>query len=142
MVFNENGMLPAGLHDYSAEQIFDELVEGFPASQSRLSIFKSLIEFCKNTNEMTDPCEIWLDGSYVTQKINPNDIDIVVFLQVEDYIKVSTIDIQKIENVDFYYAMAISEHNKSMLSPTDFWVAINNRNYWKGRYKRLPPGPW
>ena len=65
------------------EQIF---VHSFPNSQTREVIFENYRKFVDDFSELVSPQFIhWVNGSFVTQKINPRDID---FVMIIDYDKV------------------------------------------------------
>jgi hypothetical protein len=56
-------------------------VDKFQESQTRALIYEGLIMFLTNFYNFTKVSfEIWVDGSFVTKKINPNDIDIVLIV--------------------------------------------------------------
>ena len=57
-------------------------VDDFPTSQRRKIIVEKLWDFAKEIFDVGVPCEFWVDGSFVTTKINPNDADLVLFLQI------------------------------------------------------------
>ena len=136
--FGENGMLPSGFHEYTFEQFLTQFVEGFPTSQRRKDIAKTLLTFAKEIFSYGIPYEFWVDGSYVTTKINPNDADVIVFLQAASAAKILTIRghlRQKyLPNLDTYYAFAASPENQSCLKPDVFQKVVNDRNYWRGQF--------
>src|SRR5690606_28809126 len=61
-------------------------VNKFSASSTRSVIFNGLMDWLKLLMDILPPRYIWLDGSYLTTKMNPNDIDLVVFYQPEDIV--------------------------------------------------------
>lgn len=138
MEFETNGMLPGGVHEYSLEQFLTQFVDGFPTSQRREEISKAILAFIKELCTFGIPYEFWIDGSYVTTKINPNDADIVVFLQYSDIIKITSAGAnfrQKYSSLlDIYLAYAASPENQRLLSPKDYQDVVNNRNYWRGQF--------
>jgi hypothetical protein len=67
------------------EQIF---IDGFTQSKTRRNIFDNYKRFVETIKQLIDePFYQWIDGSFVTQKINPNDIDVLTFVPHESYIK-------------------------------------------------------
>jgi hypothetical protein len=72
-------LLPKGLHVFSEPDLYSLTVTGFKSSQRRQKLWDSLMQFC---DELRDggliPCRLWLDGSFLTKKVDPDDIDIVV----------------------------------------------------------------
>ncbi len=138
MDFDSSGKLPAGIHDCSAEEFEELFVEQFPTSQSRRPIFCSLITFIQELFQTGIPDEIWIDGSYATSKINPNDADVVVFLHYPHFSKLSLqrnlLRQKYCPTLDLYFAVAASEQSQNMLSVNDFNQVQNYRNYWRGQF--------
>ena len=61
------------------EQVF---VHSFPNSQTREVIFENYRKFIDDFSELVSPQFIhWINGSFVTQKINPRDIDFVMIIK-------------------------------------------------------------
>lgn len=76
-------LLAVGFHDFSLEKLRQVCVDCFSASTTRSFIAE---EFTKLVDELTAvkvPCELWLDGSYFTEKIDPEDIDFIVRIRGE-----------------------------------------------------------
>lgn len=138
MDFDINGRLPAGLHNYTIEEFLSQFVDGFPTSMRRKPIFDAMVEFFRELLVSGIPYEFWVDGSYATTKINPNDADIVVFLQVPQYTvlgsQFNNLRNKYRANLDIYFAIATSEENRRILSPNDFGIVTNKRNYWRGQF--------
>jgi len=72
--FNERGDLPSGTH----KATIDEIVERFgsPKSLKRSKLAKNLMIFYGFAKHYA--ITIYIDGSFVTSKLSPNDIDILV----------------------------------------------------------------
>lgn len=71
--YGEDGGLLQGIYELSLSEVEDEFVKG--KSQRRQDIFdyyKTHINEIKNTGCLLNH---WIDGSFVTLKVNPNDID-------------------------------------------------------------------
>lgn len=58
-------------------------VDGFPHSDVRLVLFGNFLEYCRDLMKTTgtEALVVWVGGSFVTQKVKPNDVDVVVFLE-------------------------------------------------------------
>lgn len=87
MAFETNGVLPAGFHDYTYDEFCKTFVEDFPTSQRRRMIAEALLEFSREVFAIGVPCEFWIDGSYATAKVNPNDADIILFFQYQHMVQ-------------------------------------------------------
>lgn len=138
MTFSENGVLPAGFHDCTYDEFYETFVDGFPTSQRRKIIADALLEFSQDVFAFGIPFEFWIDGSYATTKINPNDADIILFFQYEHMIAINSYlaDFRsKYANLlDIYFAYAKSPENEKILPPDVYQTIINNRNYWRGQF--------
>ena len=57
-------------------------VDEFPNSQTRHYLFNNYLEYLRLfSRNITPKFEQWINGSFVTQKENPNDIDFVTFIE-------------------------------------------------------------
>lgn len=66
------------------EKIEDYFVRPFPSSSTWTLLLEQFMAFADKLNRAIDrPLVIWIDGSFVTLKQNPNDIDLVVFIENE-----------------------------------------------------------
>jgi hypothetical protein len=69
-------------------QFESKLVHSFPINSSRYTIlegYKKYLSVLRNVIET--PFYQWIDGSFVTDKMNPNDIDVVTFIHHEVYFR-------------------------------------------------------
>lgn len=80
--FNEFGNLNGGIiKGINLDTIEKEFVINFPDSKTRKRNFDGFIEFLdyfESTGVLALISRMWLDGSFLTTKPNPNDIDLVV----------------------------------------------------------------
>ncbi|EGQ4428973.1 hypothetical protein EGV58_10190, partial [Staphylococcus pseudintermedius] len=84
MHFDSHGNLVGGIIQSNINVLKDELVDTFDTSNTRERNFKSLlelIELLKVNNLSNGIASLWIDGSFCTKKINPNDIDLVILLK-------------------------------------------------------------
>jgi hypothetical protein len=62
-------------------------VTDFPNSETRKTLFDNYLRYLDSfSKEITPNFMQWIDGSFVTQKENPNDIDLVTFISRKEYI--------------------------------------------------------
>ena len=70
-------LLQPGLHKMSVEELKALVVDSFPLSKRRAELwanFLSLVDQLKNEGLGGT---IWVDGSFLTEKVDPNDVDFV-----------------------------------------------------------------
>lgn len=138
MTFETNGVLAPGFHDCTYDEFYAAFVDEFPTSQRRRPIAEALLAFSAEVFAIGEPYEFWIDGSYVTTKINPNDADVILFFQYQHMNAISplwnTFRQQYHETLDIYFGYAASPENKKFLAPVDYGKIVNNRNYWRGQF--------
>ncbi|WP_371717099.1 hypothetical protein [Ancylobacter sp. TS-1] len=78
-------LLAPGRHRMSMRRLSDICVSAFPTSTNRQPLFQALLQLISDLATLNIPCEIWIDGSYLTAKIEPDDIDLSVRFAVEDF---------------------------------------------------------
>ncbi len=78
-------LLPLGFHPKTLDEIDKLCVAGFPLSKSRKPIMEGLRQFVQKLNDAEVEGDLWLDGSFLSQKIDPKDVDIVLRLSGEFY---------------------------------------------------------
>lgn len=71
-----------GFNDIDKSDIHDRFVSPFPSSVRRPMLATKLREYIDRLQQLVAPhglnLEIWIDGSFVTEKQEPDDVDIVV----------------------------------------------------------------
>ena len=95
-MFNSLGYLTPGFHDWTHDEIKKNLVDSFQNSAGRETIFRGYLQLVIEITQLVDTAEQWLDGSYVTNKINPGDIDLVSIIDKD---KVDCLDPDKQEQL-------------------------------------------
>ncbi|EMS79191.1 DUF6932 family protein [Desulfotignum phosphitoxidans] len=95
-MFDENGNLPPGFHDWSLSEIKENLVKNFSSDSNRGKLFSG---YCRLRDEMISidlQFEHWIDGSFCTQKIKPNDIDMLSIIPAENIEKLNSTEKNKL----------------------------------------------
>jgi len=134
-LFNEKGLLDPGFHEYKFDEIDKIFVKDFSESQTREQIYKGFLMWTKELLNICMPNEIWIDGSFVTSKINPNDIDLVCFIEAIDYIQnKAKIDQLRMSGKQNYCDTYIAISPNPILPASENQNLINNRNYWRGQF--------
>lgn len=85
ITFDENGYLyPYEPIEVDLDILKTNFVDAFPNSESRQWLFNNYLKFLYQfQDEVFTYFEQWIDGSFITQKENPKDIDLVTFLDFE-----------------------------------------------------------
>lgn len=87
--FDENGHLfPYESIEVNLDTLEAYFVTAFPNSQTRKQLFENYLHYIYRFQDEVFPFfEQYINGSFVTKKENPKDIDIVTFLDFEVYLK-------------------------------------------------------
>ena len=75
-VFNVAGLLPPGIHDAN----LTEVTERFGGSLTRRQLLQGLGQYLSELNRWKLAQAVLIDGSFVTDEPEPNDIDVVLVL--------------------------------------------------------------
>ena len=79
-LLEENGFLPPGIHDAS----FDDLLDRFGQSPHRNALLQQLGRYLVELRQWPLAQVVLVDGSFVTNAPEPNDVDLVLVLR-DDY---------------------------------------------------------
>lgn len=73
-------LLPAGLHDCDEADLEARFVSPFPGSKTRPEIASRLRAFLVVLRQLGLSGTLWLDGSFLTEKVDPDDVDVVLLV--------------------------------------------------------------
>jgi predicted nucleotidyltransferase len=77
--FNEQGLLPPGIYDCSLEEI-GERFGTFQSTDLRPRLYEKLQAFLQQVRSTNLVIVVIVNGSFVTGKADPNDIDLIIVL--------------------------------------------------------------
>ncbi len=85
--FDSNGNLhPPQIIEIDFESFRTTFVDAVEGSRTRNLIFEQYLDYTNALQELLNvPFYQWIDGSFVTKKLNPIDIDLVTFVDFEGY---------------------------------------------------------
>lgn len=114
MQFNVHGNLDGGVIDVREKsEIEDFLVNSFRTSTTRYRNFES---FCSFWNELdkNKVTRVSIDGSFCSNKVNPNDIDCVVFIKPD------------FNNCEYFQSL-LDKHGNLLAKYLDVYVCWDKR---------------
>jgi len=76
-------LLQAGLHKMSPAQLKAKVLDPFPLSTSRKGLWKSFQWLLDALVAAKLKCHVWVDGSFLTEKMDPKDVDFVVDVPID-----------------------------------------------------------
>lgn len=82
-------LLPVGWHSPTPADLCAMCVERFPASATRKRLWEKLARILAQLNGLGICSDFWLDGSFLTEKLDPNDFDYVVHVSNDTYTNLS-----------------------------------------------------
>ena len=151
--FDERSHLkPYGKNELELNEFRNIFVDSFDSDSTRHMIYanfeKYIIEF---KEEVSSNFKVWINGSFVTNRINPKDIDIVILLEHKTAIEKVDIlqrkflnrESLKVFRIDAYIVRTFSEDHKeysntrSDLLYWEHWFSNSKKNRDK---KRFPKG--
>jgi hypothetical protein len=102
-------ILDQGFHTLTPKEVMELCVTAFPDSTIRADIMAGLTTILERIEVLEMVCEIWLDGSFTTQKIEPDDVDFIVFAPM------SMLEVESPELNDFIHWMNENEDEPKKL---------------------------
>lgn len=76
-------LLPPGRHLMTANALAGLCVGGFETSASRPRLMSALTGLLAHLGILAGVCDLWVDGSFVTAKPEPGDVDVTVIIEGE-----------------------------------------------------------
>ena len=80
-------LLQLGFHHFDLAGLRTLCVARFPSSISRSNIMNGLESLVASLNAEGMPMQLWVDGSFTTEKLNPKDVDVLVRVTEDDMTK-------------------------------------------------------
>lgn len=74
-------LLQEGFHAKTLPELRDLCVTKFPLSARRPAIMPALESMCMALSVALISGEVWVDGSFLTEKIEPDDVDVTVAIK-------------------------------------------------------------
>jgi hypothetical protein len=122
-------LLSAGFHDIDLDSLDNLFVDNFANNTRRIHLVSQLKIFLKELSKVNAKFEIWLDGSFLTLKDEPVDIDLLIVYD-KNQMNALSVDEKKLINSLFHRATTKIRYDLDiLLCPND---DLNNRSYWRG----------
>jgi hypothetical protein len=137
--FDEKGNLIPYSHIEISYKIFVEnFVESFSLDSTRHQILANFERFLEEFRSKIYPhFNIWINGSFVTQKVSPNDIDFLIFIKY-DWFEINESSLsnfkttikQDYKDLDVYFLIEYPQNHKHRIfTDTDVF-------YWKDWFSK------
>jgi hypothetical protein len=124
-------LFPPGLHSVDEDKLDDQFAHAFQGSKTRPVLVSGLRAFLAGLRRAGIAFEIWLDGSFCTHKVDPNDVDLVVFADATE--------LNRLDPALQTYLRGLLDRTTAkrqfgcdvLFSPAN---DMNMRSYWRGWY--------
>lgn len=125
-------LFPPGLHPVAEEDLDNHFLNAFAGSSTRPTLLDGLRRFINALRRADVAFEVWLDGSFCTQKLDPSDVDLVVFA---DSATLNGLDSGRQAYLQGLLLDRVSARRQFgcdvLFAPAD---DANLRSYWRGWY--------
>ena len=118
---DDDGFLPEGVHECSLDEI-DQRFGGNQSAVRRSALFAKLREYIQELRSTGMAAGLIVDGSFITNKTEPNDIDLVLIL-LRDMISTRSCGLSSTTS------SRDGGFSNDMLSMC-WWLATILRNFW------------
>ncbi|WP_420820904.1 DUF6932 family protein [Rhodosalinus halophilus] len=81
--FDYEPLLGPGRHEFDRSELSSRFARGFGTSRIELNF--RLHELLDALEELGVACQVWINGSYLCNKPDPNDVDVVIIVWHETY---------------------------------------------------------
>lgn len=90
-------LLAEGFQYVRLDELKKTFLAPFPNSTTRANILRRFKHWTKKVKHLNVSCEIWVDGSFTTEKVDPQDIDVVLFISSKEISRLSGVKKLKLE---------------------------------------------
>jgi len=122
-------LLQPGIHDITINDLSNHFVTPFNNTEKRLQLIERFNYLIEKVEQIGVSFEIWIDGSFVTKKEEPNDIDIAFFY---DPVQVNALSDDKKNLINEIANNSLSKYRYDCdvyFLPND---RVDLRSYWRG----------
>jgi hypothetical protein len=92
-------VLPEGVFSCEEAEFHSRFVEAFPESQTRAPICEGFFRLRRKTASLAIAATQWVGGSFVEGKLDPDDVDVVSFVDYDNLNALSTEEQDSVEEV-------------------------------------------
>jgi hypothetical protein len=125
-------LLPHGFHARELSSLMEEFVNPFPESETRATLLEDFALLFRSLHKAGIVGQIWLDGSFLTTKPNPGDIDFILVIETVFFDSSSASQQALIES--FSDDDTICDTNVLYVFPPEQSDNISQTDYWKSRF--------
>ena len=94
-------LLPSGIKDISLGELDSLFLKPFGINPIRKRLLANLRRYLTKLQKIGIPFEVWIDGSFVTNKPEPNDIDLVIGVHKGDIAALLASQLELLEGLTY-----------------------------------------
>lgn len=138
-LFDEKGnIFPPNLTKINLEDFWKQFVDNFKDSKTRKIIWEGYKRYLRDYPGINEGFLQWLNGSYITTKLDPRDIDLVSFISFKDFDSLGSkvfepfltfYGISKEKYMVDGYLVSVYSEDDPRCAITIEWI-----NYWKDKF--------
>lgn len=118
-----------GFHTITIDDIKKICVSNFSKNHKRIELFDNFLKFLEILKEVNSKFEIWVDGSFTTEKEEPEDIDILI---IYDKIHLETLTPYEINMINSLFNRSLSKIRFNLDVLLCEKNDLDQRSYWRG----------
>lgn len=124
-------LLNVGFHPVGMVELRRLCVDRFPLSVTRPSIMRNLVDLIDLMHKQRIPSDVWIDGSFLTEKLDPGDVDLLWVIDAQIFLGLSTSQLAFVNwystnNLNSQYKCDNYVHIVDNNSPSSQWMTA----YW------------
>ncbi|WP_294232103.1 hypothetical protein [uncultured Chryseobacterium sp.] len=104
-----------------------------------MDLFNRFLKYNEDLQKVLGFCGFvqWVDGSFVTKKVNPGDIDLVTFIETEKILEIgSSIDPFRFPNSESIYGVDAYIIEVYPSDEPDYFRTVSDSAYWADRFSK------
>jgi|SRR5215213_1238239 len=128
---------PQGFHELSLTELEKACVSAFDLSTTRKDLMAALELVIEQLNAAGISGNIWLDGSFATEKINPKDIDFILVAESRVYdegTEEQRVILDGLTDGDLWKPPLLCDTNAAYIDPPEVQGTSNVMDYWTNRF--------
>jgi hypothetical protein len=128
---------PQGFHELTLTDIEQKCLVPFALSSSRPDLMAALELVVEQLNAKRLAGVIWLDGSFVTEKINPRDIDFILVAESSVYDEANGEQLELLDGLtdgEMWKPPLLCDTNTAYIDPPEQQGTSNVLDYWTNRF--------
>ncbi len=135
-------LLEPGFYAKTLAQVRVLCVDGFPLSKTRADIMLGLENLVAEFVSLSIPATFWIDGSFLTHKVDAHDVDMVIFVAADFYNSTNPQQKYLLDWINAYQSLEPGPDAVCDAYVAAYWqpghqyyeIGAENRRYWINQF--------